>query len=42
MGAYVAGGWGAAVAIIGLYAWRVVRRGKALARSLPDGEATWR
>ena len=29
-------------AIIALYAWRVVRRGKVLARSLPDRETTWR
>lgn len=39
---YVAGGWGAAAAIIGLYAWRTVRRGRLLARSLPPGEKTWR
>jgi hypothetical protein len=33
---YVAGGWGAAAAIIILYSWRTVRRGRILARSLPE------
>ena len=39
---YVAGGWGTAAALIALYAWRTVRRGKKLARSLPPPEKTWR
>jgi heme A synthase len=39
---YVAGGWGAAAAILVLYAWRTRRRGRVLARSLPDAERTWR
>ncbi|HWG73318.1 MAG TPA: hypothetical protein VG184_04590 [Acidimicrobiales bacterium] len=42
MEAYVAGGWGAAVVIVSLYAWRVVHRGRVLSRSLPDEERTWR
>ncbi len=39
---YVAGGWAAAVVILGCYAWRVSRRGRSLSRSLPDEERTWR
>jgi hypothetical protein len=35
---YVAGGWAAATALIVLYAWRTLRRGKTLARNLPPGE----
>ncbi len=42
MNAYVAGGWGATAAILALYGWRIVRRGRLLARSLPPGEKTWR
>ncbi len=42
MSGYVAGGWGSAAAIIALYAWRTLRRGRVLARSLPPGEKTWR
>lgn len=42
MAGYVAGGWGAAIGIIAVYAWRTVRRGRALSRTLPDGERTWR
>lgn len=42
MNGYVAGGWGATAVIIALYAWRTVRRGRVLARSLPPGEKTWR
>jgi hypothetical protein len=41
MSAYVAGGWGVTAAVIVLYAWRTLRRGRALGRSLPDGEKTW-
>jgi len=39
---YVAGGWAAAGALVALYAWRTLRRGRVLARSLPPGEKTWR
>ena len=39
---YVAGGWAAAAVLISLYAWRTLRRGRALARSLPPEEKTWR
>jgi hypothetical protein len=42
MNGYVAGGWGATAVTIALYAWRTIRRGRTLARSLPDGEKTWR
>lgn len=42
MNGYVAGGWGATAVIIALYAWRTVRRGRILARSLPPREKTWR
>lgn len=42
MSGYVAGGWGATAVIIALYAWRTVRRGRVLTRSLPPGEKTWR
>jgi hypothetical protein len=39
---YVAGGWAAAAVLTGLYAWRTIRRGRVLARSLPPEERTWR
>jgi hypothetical protein len=39
---YVAGGWGAAAGIIGLYAWWTVRRGRVLRRSLPNRDDAWR
>jgi hypothetical protein len=39
---YVAGGWGATALIVIGYAWRTLRRGRVLARSLPDREKTWR
>ena len=42
MNGYVAGGWGAAALILCSYAWRTLRRGRVLARSLPDREKTWR
>ncbi|HEY3811070.1 MAG TPA: hypothetical protein VGL49_06515 [Acidimicrobiales bacterium] len=42
MNGYVAGGWGATAAIVVLYAWRMLRRGRVLARSLPKREKTWR
>lgn len=42
MNGYVAGGWGAAASMIALYAWRTIRRGRLLARTLPPKEATWR
>jgi hypothetical protein len=40
--AYVAGGWAATAAIISLYTWRTLRRGRVLSRSLDDREKTWR
>ncbi|HET6965123.1 MAG TPA: hypothetical protein VFH58_10160 [Acidimicrobiales bacterium] len=42
MNAYVAGGWGATAAILVLYGWRTLRRGRVLARTLPPREKTWR
>lgn len=39
---YVAGGWAAAVAMIALYSWRTLHRGRVLSRTLPDEERTWR
>ncbi len=42
MNGYVAGGWGATAAIIALYGWRTLRRGRLLARTLPPREKTWR
>jgi heme A synthase len=39
---YVAGGWGATVAILVLYAWRTIHRGRVLSRSLPEEDRTWR
>ncbi|HVA74173.1 MAG TPA: hypothetical protein VNF71_06375 [Acidimicrobiales bacterium] len=43
MNGYVAGGWGATAALVIVYAWRTIRRGKVLARrSAPNGEKTWR
>lgn len=38
MNGYVAGGWSAATAIIVVYSWRVLRRGRLLARRLPNRE----
>ena len=35
MNGYVAGGWGATAALVILYSWRTIRRGKVLARRLP-------
>ena len=39
---YVAGGWAAAAVIVVLYAWRTLRRGRVLSRTLDDREKTWR
>jgi hypothetical protein len=39
---YVAGGWAVTTVIIVLYAWRTLRRGRVLARTLDDREKTWR
>jgi hypothetical protein len=39
---YVVAGWSATAALIALYAWRTIRRGRMLARSLPPREKTWR
>lgn len=41
MNAYVAGGWGAAALIVVVYSWWTLRRGRVLARQLPDQEKTW-
>lgn len=42
MNSYVAGGWGTTAAILVLYSWRVLRRGRVLGRSVPESEKTWR
>jgi len=42
VGSYVAAGWTATVVLVVLYSWRTIRRGKALVRSLPESEKTWR
>lgn len=39
---YVAGGWGAAALLTVVYVWRLLRRGRVLARTLPPEEKTWR
>jgi hypothetical protein len=38
---YVAAGWGIALAVLGGYGLRTVRRGKALARQVPPEERRW-
>ena len=42
MNDYVAGGYGVTTVVLVLYTWRVIRRGRALSRTLPDEEKTWR
>ncbi|MDQ6837529.1 MAG: hypothetical protein M3137_04090, partial [Actinomycetota bacterium] len=42
MNGYVAGGYGVTTVILIAYAWRTIRRGRALAKSDPDEERTWR
>ncbi len=41
-GELVTAAWGSTVVILVLYSWRTIRRGRALSRSLPDEERTWR
>jgi hypothetical protein len=38
---YVAAGWGIALAVIGAYAFRTVRRGRALAAQVAPEERRW-
>jgi len=38
---YVAAGWGLSLAALGLYAYRTVRRGRALADKVPPEEQRW-
>jgi len=39
---YVVAGYGITLVVLGGYAWRVVRRGRALARALPPAEqSSW-
>lgn len=42
MNGYVAGAYGVTILTVVLYAWRVIRRGRALSRTLPEEERTWR
>jgi hypothetical protein len=38
---YVAAGWGGAVALVGVYAAWVLRRGRVLSRRVPPEERRW-
>ena len=38
---YIAAGYGVTFGAVALYAWRVVARARALARSLPPEERRW-
>ena len=38
---YVAAGWGIALVTLGAYAFRTVRRGRALAPQVPPEERRW-
>ncbi len=38
---YLLAGWGAALLVLGAYALRLVRRGRALASRVPEGERRW-
>jgi hypothetical protein len=38
---YLLAGWGIALAVLGLYGCAVVRRGRRLAGSVPEGERRW-
>lgn len=42
MNSYVVAGYGVTLVTLAAYAARVVRRGSAVARSLPARERTWR
>lgn len=42
MNGYVLGGYGVTLATLGLYALRLVLRGRALSRTLPRGGPRWR
>ena len=42
MSGYVLAGYGVALGGIGLYALRILLRGRSLTRSLPESERTWR
>jgi hypothetical protein len=39
---YVVAGYAITLGVLGLYAGRVVLRGRVLTRSLPESERTWR
>ena len=41
MNSYVAAGYGVTLVGVVVYAWRVLRRGRVLSRSLPPEERTW-
>jgi hypothetical protein len=38
---YVAAGWIGTAALLGGYAWHVVRRGRKLSRQVPTSERRW-
>jgi heme exporter protein CcmD len=39
---YIAAGYGITFLTLGVYVWRVLARGRALARALPPEERRWR
>ena len=38
---YVGAGWGISLVVLGAYAIRTIRRGRALARQVPPEERRW-
>ncbi len=38
---YIAAGWGISLVALGVYAVRIVRRGKVLAQQVPPQERRW-
>jgi len=38
---YLLAGWGITLVVFGLYGWAVVRRGRRMAGSVPEGERRW-
>lgn len=38
---YVTAGWGISLAVLGAYAWRTVRRGRALSARVAPEERRW-
>ncbi|MBS1265683.1 MAG: hypothetical protein MAG471_01537 [Acidimicrobiaceae bacterium] len=38
---YLLAGWGIALVVLGLYGFAVIRRGRRMAGSVPEGERRW-